>query len=218
MFVQLSAPELRNLLINAIIFLDRTKNKVNDLDGVLLQEVNGSLCATATDRYRIVDILAETIELEANFRLFLSHEQAKEILEFIKPELKHKHSLIEIKSNPEIEMLNVSAPWSGDRNITMEKVEDRFPAARRLFDKVSTILPKERAVFQANIEHLASIARVKDHRPGADKNETMLVIPPEVENKAVLVLRGDWFRALLMTTPSKSGQHLPSDHHQKRFG
>lgn len=215
MHVQLSAPELRNLLANALLFVDTSKEGLEALDGVLLHAVNGSLAATSTDRYRLAEILATATHLDADFHVFVTRAQAKAILEHLKPELKKIPSMITLKHDRETARIIVSTPWSDRPALILDAVENRFPKARNLFPANPFHKTNDYAMAHVNVEYLASFMRVKDYRPNVHKHESLLLIAPANPKKPLIMLRGDWFRGMLM---AKSDGHLPTvHHHQNRF-
>jgi hypothetical protein len=216
MLAEVSAPDLRNLLANALIFVDTSKEGLEPLDGVLLTEVKGNLSAVATDRYRLAEILATSTYLDEGFNLFVTRAQAKQILEYIKPELKRLPSHVRIHHDGAADRFTISTPWTQGPDLVMDAAENRFPKARNLFpaNPFSTVAKHNMAEF--SVEYLASFGKVKDYRPSPEKNETMLVIPSSSQKKAMIILRGDWFRGMLMI--KTGGLPVAETYPQGRFG
>lgn len=220
MQADLPAPELTNILSNALLFVDKTKTAVPGLRGILLLEVNGNLSAMATDRYRIAEILAEAGEVTEGFQLYISPDQAKAILAYIEPLAKEPHSAIRISNDGYT--VEVDDLWNAaDRGpLVFELVEDAAHHAKNLAN-VRRVFPTDRndteyGAIHVPIADLGSFARVKDRRYAPDKNDTFLIIPGDGERKQAFILRSDWFRGLLI--PRLTGLwREAAAHNQRRF-
>lgn len=222
MHAMLAVTELRNILSNAMLFVSKptSKDKVGLFDGVLLHELNGGLAALATDKYRMAEVLAEASVIEPGFRLFVTSTQAKTILEGTKPKPGAMTGMIRIeRSDDEFSVGSIDSDVSVLRFEVSE--DEAFKAThlhggRRLFPADPTHRSNDHAMAHVSFEYLASFCQVKDHRAGKHTDDTLLLITAAEKRKPSVILRGDWFRGLLMPSLGRWPQAIDA-HDQARF-
>lgn len=199
---ELAASELLNVLTNTILFVAAEKN-MPILSSVYLSAAGGDLMGTATDRFHIGQVLAETSFVDPELYLIVPLPLCKALIKELKdlPKELNREPVQIFHTTPSndyplvasIGSIRVVLPTGEE--IIGELVDAQYPKVNSLFPDI----PSKEAVtsFIFNPKYLAAASKVK-RADGSDKDAPMMITGGRSVNKPFTVKRGDWFRGLVM--------------------